>query len=73
MGNKWTFWEYDPDIPSSINYHDGYYDVEVHGEFPPSSIFKSSTAVSTVDRADMDEMADNLDQVRKSIQICLHI
>ncbi len=53
----------DPDIPSSINYHDGYYDVEVHGEFPPSSIFKSSTAVSTVDRAAMDEMADNLDQV----------
>ena len=63
----------DPDIPSSINYHDGYYDVEVHGEFPPSSIFKSSTAVSTVDRADMDEMADNLDQVLKDYRFKAHV
>ena len=63
----------DPDIPSSINYHDGYYDVEVHGEFPPTSIFKSSTAVSTVDRAEMDEMADNLDQVLKDYRFKAHV
>ena len=63
----------DPDIPSSINFHDGYYDVEVHGVFPPTSIFKSSPVISAVDSTAMDQTADNLDRVLRDYRFKAHV
>ncbi|WP_157617763.1 DNA translocase FtsK 4TM domain-containing protein [Succinimonas amylolytica] len=63
----------DPDIPSSINFHDGYYDVEVHGKFPPTSIFKSSPVISAADSTAMDQTADNLDRVLKDYRFKAHV
>lgn len=63
----------DTDLPTSINYREGYYEVNPEGPFPSTSIFKLGNTVSESSREDLDTMAERLDRVLREYRIKAHV